>query len=296
MNSLSWSNSAIRNIYAALSKEDCLTIFNALHDGPLSSKELLTVCNTTARKYYLALSMLRRAKLIERRDGKYVHTYIGSYIYSSQAFTWKIIRHMDKLELYSRVNDILVGNPSEHALELSSLMLKNLEGYIGTAALEPAVIYDKWDDLVAGLLPIIESAKLEVLLANRALEPKIVPILLNSAKRGRKIKIINDTGLIKEKIKQASIDPQLLTLYKGLINTPGVGIKVFPIPYSFVIVDKLELGVEIVNPVKFNEFFIGYRFRSATLADKMALFFNDMWDKAQDYKATEAGVFFAATY
>ena len=290
------SQNSIRNIYTALSKEHCFAIFDALHDKALSSKELLGACKCTRREYYLAIDTLRMSKLIEKRGGKYGLTSIGAFIYSNQIYTWNAMQHADKFELYSKVNGILNQNPSEHALELSAMMLKELEGTIGTSTLEPVVIYLAWEDLSKDLFQFIENARSEVLLANRTLDPNAVPPVIKATRAGKKVRILNDIDLVNQRLKLATMDKNIMSLYRSLFSSSGVKIRVTGVPYSFVIVDGLELGIEIINPIKLNQFFIGYRFRSATLAEKMKSFYEEMWESAREYKIEDVNKIYAEAY
>jgi len=296
MNHASFPRDLISVIYMALSKKYCLFIFDALHAGPLSSRELLESCKCTKREYYLAIETLRKAKLIERMDGKYAHTSIGAYIYSNQIYIWNAMQHIDKFELYSKVNGILSQDHSEHALELSAMMLKNLEVTLGTSTLEPVVIYSQWNDLVGDLFPLIEGARSEVLIANRTLDPNTVPHVLKVAQAGRRVRILNDANLVNQRLMLAGMDRNALNLYRRLFSAPGIEIRVIGLPYSFVIVDRLEVGIEIINPIKLDKFFIGYRFRSASLAEKMATFFEEMWGNAHGYETKDMGELFAKAY
>ena len=63
--------------------------------------------------------------------------------------------------------------------------------------------------------------------------------------------------------------PKALSVFKELTSNPNIILGEATVPYSFLVIDDSEVGIEIVNPEDPYSFFFGLEFENRDLAQKL---------------------------
>jgi len=197
--------------------------------------------------------------LIEKSDGVYKHTTLGNIIYEND-----ILRLMERLKNTKQMKmvDTLKHTKQFSEDEIANFVNKIAGGSISTLTamnasstkIEIALTYQ---DMVSAIIERVEFCKNEILLASRSLNEIIINNILRKANSGINVKVLTDSSLVKQYF---DLEGQNLKLKDGDKNTaekvnvvsnpwyPGkVSRRIAKIPFSMIILDGKEVGIEIVN-------------------------------------------------
>jgi len=75
--------------------------------------------------------------------------------------------------------------------------------------------------------------------------------------------------------------PKALSVFKELTTNPNVVLREATIPFSFLVIDEKNVGIEIVNPEDPYSFFFGLEFDNEDLAKKLISHFSEMSRNAE---------------
>ena len=75
--------------------------------------------------------------------------------------------------------------------------------------------------------------------------------------------------------------PKALSVFKELTTHPNVALCETVVPYSFLVIDDLVVGLEIVNPEDPYSFFFGLKFKNEGLAKKLRSHFEALAGNAE---------------
>jgi hypothetical protein len=70
-------------------------------------------------------------------------------------------------------------------------------------------------------------------------------------------------------------------LLKEMLKNPNLKMKAAEVPFSFIIVDKEEVGIEIPNSFGENDLLVAFRFKSPTLAGKLNNIFQRLLENSE---------------
>jgi hypothetical protein len=164
---------------------------------------------------------------------------------------------------------------------ISREVLKDLESRFGLSGLKPVRLFRSWDDLSAEVADSIDKMRSEMYVASKYVDFRTAEVALRSASRGCKINIVNSSsaGLSTRLMVLSNMaeNPKTFEVYHGLAGNSNVSMRVADIPFSFIVIDALDVGIEIVDPLDSQSFFAGVHFRSPSLASRMISYFNHLW-------------------
>lgn len=142
-------------------------------------------------------------------------------------------------------------------------------------------ILTNYEKLVQDLSQGIKNSKEEVALATRYNDATIVKELIKSAERGIKIRVLSDFGLLLKRshILHVSKESDINRYYTLLQPFQGSKIehRYSYIPLSYVVIDQRLIGIEILNPLDPEVFFMGIKAESKTIANLLLKTFEDQW-------------------
>jgi len=265
-----------RNIHSALSNADSLRIFNLAAGGIDASTSVLEKYQFTKKRYYGRLKELVDLGLIAKEDGEYRHTQLGSLIYESQ------VKDLEQILLNKNTISAVMelkkkGNHLGGAAMLPHELIADIEASTGVPNLEAVKFYDNWNELSMDVAIEIESANGELFVASRYVDFRTADAALRAAKRGRKVKILHSSrnGLSTKMQLMGNLmaHPKALSVFKELTTHPNVTLCETIIPYSFIVSNNQNAGLEIVNPEDPYSFFFGLKFRNESLAKKLVSHF-----------------------
>jgi hypothetical protein len=275
---------AIRGLYRALSSSTALQMLTRLRDGNMSTDVLLATSNTTKRRFYISLNMLKRAGLISKVGPKtYGLSPLGSFVYAYESNIWRAIGQSDEFDLYMEIGNRLNGHstPARY-IKANTMFLKSLERSIGLANMEPIKVFRDQDSLNLELSEAFKEAKLHIDIATRIVEHRLIT-MKEAAERGVRVRILTDVsaeGFRINSFARIAANPAMLKAFRDFIRLPNVALRMGSVTYSFILVDGADIGVEIPNPLSPQDFLFGMRFKSATMSEEYESKFEEMWSKA----------------
>jgi len=264
-------------VQKALSKRSNYKLFKALYNGVDASESSLKSLGLQRRTFYYALRELNDIGIAVKKDGKYYLSPFGYFLYSMQ----------DKLrQWFLKENEIkgitkLLNKNNED--ELSYTLLKDLEEMVGLSNFEPVKVYIDWKSLTTDL-SLLVNAKKSVKIATRYSDPIILKYLKDIVKKDVQIKIISDRKAVAVRLANLSyltLDNTLLETLNYLLSSPNLQIKVSNVQFSFIIVDKEEIGVEIPDPFD-SAPLVAFRFKSPTVAERLDNVFEKLFEKGEE--------------
>jgi predicted transcriptional regulator len=264
-------------VQKALSKRSNYKLFKALYNGVDASESSLKSLGLQRRTFYYALRELNDIGIAVKKDGKYYLSPFGYFLYSMQ----------DKLrQWFLKENEIkgitkLLNKNNED--ELSYTLLKDLEEMVGLSNFEPVKVYIDWKSLTTDL-SILINAKKVVKIATRYSDPIILKYLKDIVKKDVQIKIVSDRKAVAVRLANLSylaLDNTLLETLNYLLSSPNLQIKVSNVQFSFIIVDKEEIGVEIPDPFD-SAPLVAFRFKSPTVAERLDNVFEKLFEKGEE--------------
>lgn len=264
-------------VQKALSKKSNYKLFKALYNGVDASESSLKSLGLQRRTFYYALRELNDIGIAVKKDGKYYLSPFGYFLYSMQ----------DKLrQWFLKENEIkgitkLLNKNNED--ELSYTLLKDLEEMVGLSNFEPVKVYIDWKSLTTDL-SILVNAKKSVKIATRYSDPIILKYLKDIVKKDVQIKIVSDRKAVAVRLANLSylaLDNTLLETLNYLLSSPNLQIKVSNVQFSFIIVDKEEIGVEIPDPFD-SAPLVAFRFKSPTVAERLDNVFEKLFEKGEE--------------
>ncbi|MDG7042112.1 MAG: hypothetical protein JRN22_03585 [Nitrososphaerota archaeon] len=275
---------AIRGLYKTLGSPTALQMLIRLHDGDMSTDALFATSRVTKRRFYIHLNMLKRAGLISKVGPKtYGLSPLGSFVYAYESNIWRAIGQSDEFDLYMEIGNRLNGHstPARY-IKANTMFLKSLERSIGLANMEPIKVFRDQDSLTLELFQAFKGAKLHIDIATRIVEHRLIT-MKEAAERGVRVRILTDVsaeGFRINSFAKIAANPATFKAFRDFIKLPNVALRMGSVTYSFILVDGVDIGVEIPNPLSPQDFLFGMRFKSATMSEEYESKFEEMWSKA----------------
>jgi predicted transcriptional regulator len=276
-------------LLSVLSKKDNLSMFIFAKDGLKAESSTLQNLGLSRKVYYTRLRQLIDAGLISKSEGAYSYTTFGGIIYQ---------RHIVKLiEEMKNKQQMMMIDTLKNTKEFSEEDIKNFVDRIahtssGMNAEAPPKIEIAWtyQDMVSAIVERVQLCKNEILLASRSFNEIIINNILRKANSGIDVKVISDSSLVKQYIEAEdrglSLNDKNSNERIKVVSNPWypgkVKRRIARIPFSIIVLDGKEVGVEVVDwnePKKFcGAIFIRHEKTSKTMLN----FYNNMWDAATE--------------
>lgn len=270
-----------RQIFSTLANEDAMHIFSLAANGIEASKGALEENNFSKKRYYVRLGELIDVGLVAKDRGVYRHTPLGSIVYESQVASLKrILAKKGSLEILSELKN---RNKYDESLrtevaDLSHQVLKDVESSIGLSNLKPVKLINSWNDFFSQVSLMLDYAKKEVCIGTRTFDSKLARSALKAADRGCIVDIIHNR--IREfnpsDSKNMKYQDEIPDLLNALRSHANVRLRRSTIPYSFFVIDKLGVAVEITHPEAQESFFLGIAFQSPEAASVLSSYYGEL--------------------
>ncbi|MGC8600470.1 MAG: hypothetical protein ACP5LX_05410 [Nitrososphaeria archaeon] len=264
-------------VQKVLSKRSNYKLFKALYNGVDASESSLKSLGLERRTFYYALRELKDSGIAVKKDGKYYLSPFGHFLYGVQD---KLLQWFSKENEIKGITELLNRDNGD---ELSYTLLKDLEEMVGLSNFEPIRVYTDWKSLSSDL-SLLVNAKRIVKIATRYSDPVILKYLKEIVKKGVHVKIISDRKAVASRLANLSylnLDNTLIETLMYLLSSPNLHIKVGDLQFSFIIVDREEIGIEIPDPFE-SVPLVAFRFKSPTLAEKLDSVFEKLFEKGEE--------------
>ena len=278
----------MEKILSSLANEDALKIFQEAKKGITNSSETIKKIGLTQKRYYARLKSLIEAGLVEKTDNRYDLTFLGKIIYEIVCRKLeRTLKNRDRIALIDKLNkaETLSKEEKERLLNAISVHDKTI-GYSGLlGGIKPVEVVTSYEDLKKTLLKLVNNAREEILLASRYTDTEFSDAFLKSSLRGVRLHVLDgDKKNLSEKftiLRTLLLNPKTFKIILELLNSTETTVKYVDLPYSFCIIDRRYVGIEVVNPLT-DDFFIGFLFDNEEIAEKFVEVFNALSQKASD--------------
>src|SRR5690242_4370213 len=147
-----------------------------------------------------------------------------------------------------------------------------------------------YQDMVSAIIERVQLCKNEILLASRSFNEIIINNILRKANSGINVKVISDSSLIEQYIKAEggglSLNDKNSSERIKVVSNPWypgkVKRRVARIPFSIIVLDGKEVGVEVVDWNEPKKFYGVIFIREEKTSKTMLNFYNKMWDAATE--------------
>jgi predicted transcriptional regulator len=251
-------------LLSILSRQDNLNIFmfaDGNNRGLEAKSSTLQKIGLSRRVYYTRLKQLINAGLIEKSDHVYRHTTLGNIIYKNHILG--IMEHLKNTKQMKMVDTLKHANQFSED-EIANFVSKITSDYNSIETITSASsikVESVWtfQDMVSAIVERVELCNKEILLASRYLNEIIINSILRKANSSRiDVKVLTDSTLVKQYFEVEDVTSKLKfdndknsTERINVVSNPWypgrVDRKIAKIPFSMIMLDRKEIGIEIVN-------------------------------------------------
>ncbi|MGC9208957.1 MAG: phospholipase D-like domain-containing protein [Nitrososphaeria archaeon] len=281
---MSGKKNGLTELNRLLSTSYSYKILESLSSGIRVSREMAASLKMRRRTLYKVLKEMRDAGLVTKKNRTYQLTVFGLFVLNMER---EILNWLSHNEEVSELSNYLYD---AYFFKLANELLKNIERIVGVSNLEPIKVYTDWESLIGSLITRLESAKYEVKLASRYIDMRVIKALYEIAKKGVPIYIITNKENDPERVKQylgLLSNEELKALATKFYSLPNVNVRSNYVPYSFIIIDVEDVGVEVIDSLR-KSFIFGVRFKSPIIASKLSEHFNRIYELAESDRVIES--------
>lgn len=274
------------NLLSILSKKDALTIFLLAKDGLKAETDTAQKIGLTRKQYYTRLKQLVDSGLIDKTGDIYSHTTLGTFVHERHLMA--LLEHVKDVKKMQMV-DVLKRTKEFNEEEIMNFIGRT-NGTLTKQVQQFANIIWTYEDMVNMFVERTQFAKNEILLATRYLNDTIINNVMLRAKSGIQVKVIADSKLIQNYGKEAgdnlkTLDKNALERIKVVANPwypSNITRRFTEVPFSFVVFDGKEVGVELVNSKAADIFKASIFVRDEELARNLQELYSNLWNNAEE--------------
>ncbi len=165
--------------------------------------------------------------------------------------------------------------------KLASELLEVIRSITKISDLTYVQVFSDWLNLSMQTALLIGNMKEELYVATRYMDFRTAEIAANSAKQGRKINILHTSGTANNSTKLQLLanlmsNPRALGAYEELASNPKINMREGEVPFSFVVIDRQFVEIEVINPNQPDTFFLAFYFENSLLAQKLMWLYEDI--------------------
>ena len=277
-------------LLSVLSKKDNLNMFIFAKDGLKAESSTLQNLGLSRKVYYTRLRQLIDAGLIDKAEGAYSYTTLGGIIY--QRHIVRLIEEMKNKQQMMMIDTL--KKTKEFSEEDITNFVDRITHTSGMNAEATPKIEIAWtyQDMVSAIVERVQLCKNEILLASRSFNEIIINNILRKANSGIDVKVISDSSLVKQYIEAEgrglSLNDKNSDERIKVVSNPWypgkVKRRVARIPFSIIVLDSKEVGVELVDWNEPKKFYGVVFIREEKTSKMMLNFYNKIWDAATEVK------------
>jgi hypothetical protein len=287
------------SLFSVLSNPNNMKLFLASTRGVKLSASTLTNLTLTRKKYYKSLKRLKGANLIEKSRGFYLPTTFGKIVYQRNVVELAQYRkYIEEMDVIDTIKSTLTPQlEDKFARIFEKLAFQTMQT---SPAPTPApdlssrkveIVYTV-EDMISLLLKRISLCKEQILVGTRFSPEVVINSILDKSRQGIDVKVLADIDLIKEYIKLHNISGATLDSSDNdrserlnVIANPwypnkSVNRKICNLPFGIIIIDKMEVGIELVNSKEPDKFNMGILIRDKEASTMMEQYYEKMWRNA----------------
>jgi predicted transcriptional regulator len=267
----------IVNILNALGNEDALALFLYAKNGIMSSKHAIRELRLTQKRYYSRLKDLLDNNLIEKIEGEYIYTALGSIMYNLGMTMEGALLNKDKLRIMNQLNKAKNISDKERKELMELFSIEELAG----ESVSKIKLVDTFEEAVHNVLDLMENAKKSIRFCSKYSDIRVSQACLKAMERGVDTYfIVGDQDQFEyafNLIKPMITNPKYLKMILQFLKSPQMNIRYIDIPYTFLIIDEMKSMIEIPKPFT-NTFSLSIFFDDEILSSRMVENFNILWE------------------
>jgi predicted transcriptional regulator len=278
-------------LLTVLSKRNNLSLFMSARSGLMAETSSPERTNLSKKVYYTSLKQLINSGLVEKSEGKYVHTTFGSIVYQAH-----IIGLIDQLRNQKQMVmiDTLKHSDQFSESDIGSFVDKIIGGTnsISEDARSKIEIVLTYGDMVSAIVERTEFSKNEILLASRHFNEIIINNILRKAKSGINVKVVAEKTLVdqffEQNNKHLQVNDKNAVERTNVVANPwypgNVTRRVANVPFSMTLFDKSEVAIELINANDPKSFHGAIFIRDEKTCRRMLEYYHKLWDSSStDY-------------
>ena len=235
--------------------------------------------------YYTSLKQLIKSGLVEKFDGKYVHTTFGSIVYQAH-----IIGLIDQLR---NQKQMVMIDTLKHSDQFSESDIETfVDKIIGETnnlsedAHSKIEIVLTYEDMVSAIVERTEFSKNEILLASRHFNEIIINNILRKAKSGIDVKVVAEKTLVdqffEQNNKHLQVNDKNSVERTNVVGNPwypaNVSRRLANVPFSMTLFDRNEVAIELINANEPKSFHGAIFIRDQKTCRRMLEYYQQLWD------------------
>jgi predicted transcriptional regulator len=272
-------------LLTVLSKRNNLSLFMSAKRGLTAESSSPQRTSLSKKVYYTSLKQLINSGLVEKSDGKYVHTTFGSIVYRAH-----IIGLIDQLRNQKQMVmiDTLKHSDQFSESDIESFVDKIIGGInnLSEDARSKIEIVLTYEDMVSAIVERTEFSKNEILLASRHFNEIIINNILRKAKSGINVKVVAEKMLVDQFFEQNNKHLQVNDKNAAERTTvvanpwyPGnVTRRLANVPFSMTLFDRSEVAIELINANDPKGFHGAIFIRDEKTCRRMLEYYQKLWD------------------
>ena len=289
------------SLFSVLSKPNTMKLFLASIQGVKMSASTLNDLKLTRKRYYKALKQLKRVNLVEKSKGFYSPTTFGKIVYQRNIIELmqyrKYIEEMDTIDTIRAT--LTPPLEDKFARIFEKLVLSNRADITSSPTPTPALVTSEKveveytvEGMISVLVKRISLCKQQILVGTRFSPEIVINAILDKSRQGVDVRILADIDLIREYIKLHnvsgatvdSIDKESSERLNVIANpwypNETVNRRICSLPFGIIIIDKEEVGIELVSSKAPDKFSMGILIRDSEVAAIMEQYYEKMWKNA----------------
>lgn len=274
-------------IMSSLGNEDALAIFLYSKDGIYSSKDAIRTLDLTQKRFYTRLKDLIDNKLIEKIDGEYKHTALGSVVFNMGVSLESLLQNKEKLEVLDTLRKSSSISPENtkqilDALKIDIPFVSGSDIGVGTPNI---LIVETYERLVEELIKEIDQSKSSILFASKYTDEKVVESTIQALQRNVNVNLLVEKLSISQGVQvlRMLLSPKSISTFGNFVKEYSHIIKqTSKLAYSFIIIDEKIAILEIPHPTQ-HQFHLGFIFENSHICDKLVKIFRSMWENSEEY-------------
>ena len=272
-------------LLTVLSKRNNMSLFMSAKSGLMAEASSPERTSLSKKVYYTSLKQLINSGLVEKSDGKYMHTTFGSVVYQAH-----IIGLMDQLR---NQKQMIMIDTLKHSDQFSESDIESfVDKIIGVTnnlsedARSKIEIVLTYEDMVSAIVERTEFSKNEILLASRYFNEIIINNILRKAKSGINVKVIAEKALVdqffEQNNKHLQVNDKNAVERTNVVANPwypgNISRRLADVPFSMTLFDRSEVAIELINANEPKSFHGAIFIRDEKTCRRMLEYYQKLWD------------------
>lgn len=283
----------VSKLFRAISKKESLNLFLLAKDGIEAESSAPQKVGLSRKMYYTRLRQLVDAGLVSRYGNRYSHTVLGRIIYQEYVLSlFERIKDTKQLEMIEilkhagRFSDYDIDNFVAKIMNAASSSVSR-NGTISPPKIE---IFWSYEASASKIARCVDLARSTIVFATRFYNETLINTILLKAKSRVDVRILADVGMVTHYLEMEKKGLQMLdknaaermNVVKDPWYPSSVNRRVTTVPFSMMLIDGKEAGVELVDSSSPQKFTGALYTNDEGICKQLMDFYDKLWLQASD--------------